>query len=75
MQKQFYFKKFSSSQARSLNVKTVPFQEIQFNISTHFSSTRPIDKTLSGATTPGQSEPGRDGNQGILRIPQSSSIT
>ena len=29
----------------------------------------------SGATTPGQSEPGSDGNEGVLRIPQSSSIT
>ena len=28
---------------------------------------------LSGATTPGQSEPGSDGNEGVLRIPQSSS--
>ena len=32
-------------------------------------------KTLSGATTPGQSEAGSDGNEGVLRIPQSSSIT
>ena len=30
---------------------------------------------LSGATTPGQSEPGSNDNEGILRIPQSSSIT
>ena len=29
---------------------------------------------LSGATTPGQSRPGSDGNKGVLRIPQSSSI-
>ena len=35
----------------------------------------PIDKTLSGATTPGQSEPGSNGNEGVLHIPQSSSIT
>ena len=27
----------------------------------------------SGATTPGQSEPGSDGYEGVLRIPQSSS--
>ena len=59
-----------------LNVKTVLFQLIQFNISTQFSSIRPIDRTLSGAaTTPGQSEPGSDGNKGVLHIPQSSSIT
>ena len=31
--------------------------------------------TLSGDTTPGQSRPGSDGNEGLLRIPQSSSIT
>ena len=30
---------------------------------------------LSGATTPAQSGPGSDGNEGVLRIPQSSSIT
>ena len=30
---------------------------------------------LSGATTPGQSGPESDDNEGILRIPQSSSIT
>ena len=35
----------------------------------------PIDRTLSGATTPGQSGPGSDGNEGVLSIPQSSSIT
>ena len=28
---------------------------------------------LSGATTPGQSGPGRNGNEGVLPIPQSSS--
>ena len=31
--------------------------------------------TLSGATTPSQSEPGSDGNEGVLRIPQNLSIT
>ena len=35
----------------------------------------PIDKILSGATTPGQSEPGSDGNKEELRIPQSPCIT
>ena len=33
-----------------------------------------IDRTPSGATTPGQSEPGSDDNEGILCIPQSSNI-
>ena len=31
--------------------------------------------TFSGATTPGQSGPGSDGNEGVLHITQSSSIT
>ena len=40
-----------------------------------FSSIWAIDKTLSGATTPGQSRPGSEGNKEVLRIPQSSSNT
>ena len=40
-----------------------------------FSSIWPIDRTLSDATTPGQSLPGSDGNEGVIRISQSSSIT
>ena len=35
----------------------------------------PLIGLLSGATIPGQSGPGSDGNEGVLRIPQSSSIT
>ena len=54
--------------------KTVLFQTIQFSTSTQFSSIRPIDRTLPGATTQGQSVPGSNGNEGVLRIPQSSSI-
>ena len=34
----------------------------------------PIDRALSGATTPSHSEPGSDGNEGAFHIPQSSSI-
>ena len=70
---------------KQLNVKTVLFQTIQFSISmlfkckyslsTQFSSIRPIDRTLSGATTLGQSGPGSDGNERVLRISQSYSIT
>ena len=41
----------------------------------HFNSIGTIDRTLSGATTPGQSGPGSDGNEGVPRISQSSSIT
>ena len=39
------------------------------------SSIWPIDRTLTGATTLSQSGPGSDGNEGVLCIPQSSSIT
>ena len=34
-----------------------------------------MDRTLSAATTPSQSGPGSDGNEGVLCIPQISSIT
>ena len=40
-----------------------------------FGSIWPIDKTLLGATTQGQSRPGSNGNEGVLCIPQSSRIT
>ena len=55
--------------------KTVLFQTIQFSISTQFSSVWPIDRTLSGATTLGQSGPRSDVNEGVLHIFQSSSMT
>ena len=58
-----------------LNVKIVLFQVILFNISMQFSSIWPIDRTLSGATTPGPSGPESDGNERVIHIPQSSSIT
>ena len=54
--------------------KPVLFHMIQFSISMQFSSIWPIDRGLSGATIPGQIGPGSDGNEGVLRIPQSSSI-
>ena len=37
-------------------------------------SIKPIDKALSGATTPGQNGPGSDGNEEVLCILQSFSI-
>ena len=49
--------------------KTVLFQTIQFSISTQFSSVWLMDRILSCAATPGQSEPGSDGNEGVLYIP------
>ena len=51
------------------------FKQFWFSMSTQFSSILSIDRILSGAATPGQSEPWSDGNKGILCIPQSSSIT
>ena len=44
-------------------------------MSWQFSSIWPIDRTLSGAATSGQSGPGSDGNEEMLRIPQSFCIT
>ena len=55
--------------------KTVQFHTIQFSKSTQFSSIWPVDRTLSGATTLGQSGPGSDSNEEVLRISQSSIIT
>ena len=55
--------------------KAFLFQAIQFSISSQFTSIWPINRTLSGATTTGQSGPGSDGYEGVLRILQSSSIT
>ena len=42
--------------------------------STLFSSISPRDRTLSGATTPGQSGPSSNGNKGVLHIFHSFSI-
>ena len=44
-------------------------------MSKQFSSIWPIDRTLSDATTPGQSGSGSDGNEGVLYIPQGYNIT
>ena len=38
-------------------------------------SIRPIDGTLTDATTPGESGPGSNGNERVFCIFQSSSIT
>ena len=75
MPKQFYFKQISWALVRCLNIETALFLIIRFSINTQFSSIWPIDRTLSGATTPGQSGPGSDGFDRILHIPQSASLT
>ena len=75
IQKQFHFKQLSLALVFSLNIKTILFQAIQFSISMQFSSIWPIDRTLSGAIIPGQSGPGSNGNEGVLHIIQSSSLS
>ena len=54
---------------------SVLFQTIQFSMSTQFTSIKPINRALSGATIPGQIGPGSNGNEGVLCIPQTPSIT
>ena len=58
-----------------LFIWTILFKTILFSTRTQFSSIWPIHRTLSGATTLGQSGLGSDGNKGVLRILQSHSIT
>ena len=41
----------------------------------HFSSIQPKDRALSGATILSQSRPGNKGNEEVLCIPDSSSIS
>ena len=62
MSKTFLFQVIQFSQ-------TVLIQTIQFGISTQFSFIWLIDRALSGATIPGQSEPGSNGNEGVLHVP------
>ena len=52
--------------------QTVLFQTIQFSISIQLVL---LDRTLSGATILSQSGPGSNGDEGVIYIPQSSSIT
>ena len=60
MIKQFYFKKF--------NLLCV------FTIQMSNSSIQPIDRTLSGATTLGQNEPGSNGSEGVLTFPKAPAL-
>ena len=64
------------SQTIQFCVSTVSMlKTILFSISTQFSSIWLIDRALSGATTLGQNGPESNGNEGVLCIPQNSSIT
>ena len=60
---------------KQLKIKTVLFLIIQFSISTQFISIWSINRALSRATPLGQNGPASDGNEEVLRITQSSSIT
>ena len=51
--------------------KAFLFQAVQFSLSAQFGFIWRIDKTLSGATNPGKSGSGSDGNKGVLSISQS----
>ena len=51
------------------------FQTIHFGVITQFNFIWPIDRNLSDATTLGYSKPENNGNEGVLHIPQSSSLT
>ena len=74
MSKQFYLKTSSLAKEGSLNVKTVLFSVNQFTKSSQFSSIWQIDRTLSGANTPGQSEPGSNVNVGYSAFPKSPAL-
>ena len=50
------------------------FQAIQFSISTQFSSIWPLDRTLSGATTPGQGRPGSMAMKEYSAFPESPAL-
>ena len=60
-------------------LKTILFQENQFNISTQFKCQKQFYfkqfRILSGVTTPGQSGPGSHSNEKALHIPQSSRMS
>ena len=58
----------SSGNERELNIHTR-------TVSTQFSSIRPIDRIPSGATSPSQSGPASNGNEGALLIFQRYRIT
>ena len=59
------------AQYTSRQVQSCLFLTIQFSISAQIGSIWHIDMTLSGATTPNQSGPGSNGNEGVLRVHQS----
>ena len=70
--------KYQSFVYTQFNDQTVLFQTIQFSISHLFAHSlivKQFYRTLSAATTPGQSGPWSNGNKGVLHISQSFRIT
>ena len=59
----------------TVKCKNCSLKKIQFSVIIHISSILHIDRMVSGATTSDQSVHGDDGNEGVLRISQSSSST
>ena len=45
-----------------------------YTVSLSNGSIWPVDRTLSGTTTPGLTAPGSDGNEEVLRIPQAPAL-
>ena len=82
---------YTEINVKTVLFQTVLSQTVQFSISIQFQyqkhfyfkqfglayvhSSILLDRTLIGATIPGQSGPESDGNERVLRIPQSSSLT
>ena len=54
--------------------KTVPFLAIQFSISMQFNFIYSLHRTLSGATSLGNSGPGSDGNEGYSAFPKTPAL-
>ena len=69
------FQTIQFSVSSQITYQNSSIQVVHFTVITHFSFIWPIDRTLSRANTPDQSGPGSDLNEGILYIPQNSSIT
>ena len=61
-----------ASRAEELNVGENSQAELDASAKAGFTTS---DRAVSGSTTPGQCGPGSDGNEGVLCIPQSPSIT
>ena len=73
MSKQFNFKQSNLTWIYSLNIQLKVKKGNSKKFILVFIFTHKM--TLSGATTSGQTGPRSDGNEGVLCIPQSSSIT